>query len=691
MSLSDVSESAAVEGVAPSVVVFVDGLDVLKSLRLLPVLAKNKVTLIRYRSVSRVSRACFSLLQRLGWTGEIQSIRPDYSAAMCNGGGLWYGMHAALLDVSQNLADKISVRGTFLDLISERIAVARRQASLRQRLAAELQGPLTLALFAQESPVEPGTRRIVCLSVGDLFPFVTESFARWVQGVEYVNSPAVRNWILVRILAFLVRQLRVCWRVGFGWIFSIRKNADVLASLAVQYSQDWQSVMSDSWWFAETKLDPKRLIVYFDRGDRKPATDAVINALEKNGHRVVIFDKASNRSRRAVDNFGWHHLRHVIKDLAVLAKWIFQTKRPLAWKWQLAQWSSVVSEVRKIQAFMERENVKVIKDNTEFSTDCAALAADIVGGIKIGVHWSDVSIPLANMVPVQHVYFAWGKRYTEVLRNDMGAASEAIVLIGNVFDNARLKQDNQTRGLANRDTLAKAGVKFVIGVFDRSCSWSSMIPPPYHAEFYDKLVSWAEADPSVGLIFKHKDVGEPRIFQHAGMAQIRERIKRLEKSGRLLSRDGRTPALDLSCGTDLVVSLGPNSAGVLCALAGVRSVFWDPAGLCAGPLREAAKRSGWRPSSVIFTDMSELIQAARFFLKDASAANGFGDFTDVLWQRDGFRDGKAVVRMGEFIAAFVAGLDAGRSSSTALDLACQDYVAHWGMDKCSELTLDKRF
>lgn len=661
--------------------IFLDSLNLVSGLRLLLFAVSNPVASVRYLTISRSGRVIVALLVRLGLCSEVKKLELDFSSPMPQGGGLWYWAEAAVEDVSRVIAARIGESGSFLEYVSARIEPARRITFVRKLLSQELYRTMVLVLLAQRGTETGGRalRKVVFVSVSDLLPLFVDASGRWVEDITFVNFANSRNLLPLRLLWFLSEQCRVLGRVVVerlrrrGQEGGKKKN-----TVALQYvwGLDGKALSNDLWWYKVSGLENSRCLIFFDRA-KNPATDQIIQRLNELGIRYCILNEGSNKtSKLPVDRFSIQRGRWVIPDLVSLIgilSWARYAQAPL---WQMGRWFSVLVSVRRRQAFMEAESVKVIFDVAETSLDTASLAADIVGAVKVGTHWSDISYPRARVTPLQQVYFVWGPRYQAVLE-EMEAAS-VLVQVGSIFDYGEAKSEWRERAKVYRTRLEKAGVKHVVGILDRSCSPTSLCPPAYHTEFYEALLSWAENDLRLGLIVKPK-YDTPGVFSYK--PELSNRLRALISSGRALLFEGQKHAAEAALASDIMIALGLNSAGILCGLEGVRTVFWDPSQADKGPLSQWVHRFGWSNENITFHSMSQLVATVKDYLNCPSAAPGLGDLSPVLDEIDNFRDGNAALRIGAFVRWFLEGLDEQCDRIGALQFAIDKYVAKWGVDK----------
>jgi len=667
------------------IAIFINKLGLLSGLRLSLFTFNQQVESIRYLSISRSGRVIVTLMRRLRPCLEVKKLEIDFSSPVRQGGGLWYWVHAAIEDVARTIAADLMESGTFMEYVAESIEPSRRIGFVRKMLSEELFRTMILVLLAQrEAEIDSRLlRKVVFVSVSDLLPLLAKASARWGKDVTFVNLPDWRNSFLLRLPWFLWGKCCVLgWTVIDSLIHKGQENERKPPNtVALQYAWGLESNLriSDIWWYKSSGLDNSRCLIFFNRS-KKPATDRVIQELERLGIRYRILNKGANKTSRVPTNqISIQRGKMVIHDVVALVKtllWAVCAKAPL---WQINKWLMVIAEVRRWQAFMEAENVKVIFDVGEFSLDTVSLAADIVGAIKVGLHWSDLSatFSLARLIPHHQVYFIWGPRYQSLLEG-IGAPVNALVQVGCIFDDGEARSQWCAITKIYRTRLEGAGARHVIGVLDRSCSPESHIPPTYHIQFYEALLSWAESNVALGLIIKPK-YDTPGVFVYK--PELYKRFQELMVTGRLLMLEGWRHVAEAALASDIMIALGPNSAGVLCALEGVNTVFWDPSQASKGPFVQWAHRFGWDNGNIVFTRMDHLIDTVKKYLNCPSALPKLGDLSSLLDDVDSFRDGKAALRVGAFIRWFLEGLDQSLNRTEALQIAIDRYRAEWGTDK----------
>jgi hypothetical protein len=643
----------------------------------------NDVVMIRYRSANRFGRWIIALIQRFRLCLKVHKIQFDFSS-----NGLWYWVQAAVEDVSKNISIRLSEDGNFMDYISEKIEHTRRFSFVRRALGIDLYRPMTLSLLAHRDTISNAGKlqKVVMLDISDVLPLFINASKQWIKEIKFISLLNLKKSFGLRLVWFLMNQCRV---LG-GAIFDIirgkaRLDKNKTGTVAIQYiwGTDRKKRLNDLWWYDEmSTMDKSRCLIFFNHPKEK-ATDQNLKDIENAGCQFRILDQVANKtSSYSTDRYSTWMSKNVFKDCISLVKVIFWAGSSPAPFWQLQKWLSVLYRIRQWQAFMEAENVKVIFDVVESRLDIVSLAADMVGAIKLGVHWGNYAVPYARLTPVHQVQFIWGPRFQSVMKA-MGAGCEVIVPAGCIFDNGSLKTEWRMKAKMMRTSLQRSGVKHIVSVLDKSCSPENLHPPAHHIEFYEKLLSWAENNSEIGLIIKPKNP-VPGVLTYK--PELMADIQKLIAANRAIMIDGERNVVEAAFASDLVVALGLSSAGVLSALADVPTVFWDPSFGSKGPLKHWIKSFGWDNENYVFETMDRMIDSADRYLNCKSEMSGFGDLSAMVDEIDNFRDGKTAVRVGSFVQWFLEVVDQGLDRNEALKIAAEKYQSKWGKDKiCSNL------
>lgn len=618
-------------------------------------------------------------MDRLGLCHDIEKLEVDFSSPMPQGGGLWYWVETTLEKISKAIAEQFFEGGSFVHYLFDEIEPKRKFAAMRKIIDQELYRSVTLVLLTKRISAQSDGKQTSAILVDahDLYQIVKHALGEDAHDIQFLYVPNFRKSLWFWVIKFVIEQILVVFRFLFAIMKGEKPNNVTLENrIAIQYvwGIDEKLRLNDLWWFRSSGIPNHRLVLYFNRSKNK-ATDAIIAKLnEWDINYSILNDSANATSVETTNEYPFDRIRWVWDDIVSGVKVLSWAKNVYAPFWQAKQWFRIMFFIRNIQAFMKAENIKVIFDVSETGFDVAALAADITGAIKIGTHWSDLSYNCTRVIPIHHIYFIWGSFYRQVIKH-MDTASVSFQ-IGCVYDNLNAKSEWMRKGEAYRRQLEDAGAQFVVGVFDRSDSVDSHVPPRYHREFYSGIFHWAEQEDSLGLLLKPKLKGVPRVI--AGDPLLFQRMENLRQSGRLILLDGLQHVTEAGYGADIVAALGINSGGLLCALQGIRTVFWDPTHTKDSPLFERMSKAGWGNPDVVFDELITLVDAIKQFRNGLSKFSKLGIFhSEDLVGIDSFRDGQAAVRVGEFVELFLEATDQGMDRPRAIDRSLEIYNAKW--------------
>lgn len=662
--------------------IYLANITIIAGLKLLWYVIRNPVARIHYLSCGKFGHFVAGLIQQFKSDIQIDCYELDYSSVMPEGGGLWYWIEESVQIITNDVVREIVKEGIYLDHLLERIEPKRRISFLRKMLEQELHQAIVLLLLAQRETKANDflTKSVLFVHLSDLLPIFSAVLDQSEPTIELINLPNWKNAFLVSFLWLIINNFGVLMGLVGDWLNGIvQENAKNENAIAIQYVNgfDTENNLNDLWWFRNSELEMNKLVVFFDR-PKNPATDEIINELKELGiHYSILTSAANNTSNIPTNRYPSQRIKWVVTDLVAGASMFSWARRVRAPFWQMSHWCRVLVKLRKWQAFMDRENIKVIFDTVENSLDVAMLAADNMGAIKIGTHWSDIPYPRARVIPTQQVYFTWGPSTNDILK-EMGTIS-ILVQVGNIFNQLENNSLIRQRAAEHHKNLTQAGVRFIVGVLDRSCGPKSLVPHPYHFDFYTMLFSLVEKNPTIGIIIKPKRRGKPGVFTY--YPELADFLEGLMLTGRAILVNGNRHVLEAGYAADIVVALGINSGGLLCMLEGVRTIYWDPSHANNGPYHQWFKRFGWDNKNVVFSKMDTLIETLTKYKDHTTELSDFGDFTSNLNNVDSFRDGKAAVRIGAFVRYFLSGLDQGMDRNGALRFAIRVYKNKWGDDR----------
>lgn len=658
---------------------YVNKLDFAAGAKLFWVSLFNHVEHIYYLSIKKQASLWITLLQKFKLCSDIGELSLDYTEQIFEGGALWDWVQVTVETCTQEIMDRLSVNGLLYSEFMQGVSPARVEAYLRKTIQIQIYYPISLGLAAANDNQEATNKPAIAVlgDFSDLAPILA-SVIRDVAGIEirFLGYAKLEEKRIVQIGWFLLEQSRNFVRR----ILSKRDQIQDVPPPSVAIVSAWRldelrRGINSVWWFSNSGIPNQNCMIGFMRSGA-PATDETIDFIHQHNYRFRILKQYANKtSDQPTVGFPPSDLPQTIQDSIQFVKALFRSFNTQAPKWQLVTSITTVVHTRRWQALMVAENIKVIDHYEECGLDTISLAADLVGAIRIGYHWSDLHTPDALVLFLHQVYFVWGKRAEAIVRSSLAGHIDKIIPSGSVFHNAATIQAFADKAQDIRVELEERGLKHVVGVFDRSFSRTSHYPPEKHFQFYKSLFDWVEQQPDVGLVIKPKQPIPPVMKYFPALA---EQLGELERAGKALLLDGKRSVIEATKASDVVVSLGYNSAGVLAALTGARSLFWDAAAMKLGPLKDRLQELGINNSKVVFHEMDDLVKEIWNFFDDPQTHGELGDLSKHIMHTDPYRDDHAALRIGTFAKDFIQASDQGLTREQALDQAEAKYQAVWG-------------
>jgi len=661
---------------------YVNKLDFAAGAKIFWVSLFNRVENIYYLSLKKRSTIWITLIQRLKLCSTIDELTLDYTEQIFKGGALWDWVQLTVENCTQEIINKLTAQGILFSDLLPGVDPTRLEAFLRKTIQIQIYYPVSLGLAAanqyQESSSKPGL--VILGDYSDLAP-VLEVVLRDIAEIDVRMlgySSLAENWF-VQIGWFFIEQFRNI----IGRLLTRRNQSQTSHPPSVAIVSAWRLEelrrgINSVWWFSNSGIPNQNCFIGFMRSSA-PVTDETIDFIHQHKYRFRILKRYANEtSDQPTKGFPPSGLIQTFQDSIRFIKLLVKSFKIQAPKWQLATSITTLVHARRWQALMIAENIKVIDHYEECGLDTISLAADLVGAIRIGYHWSDLHIPDALVLFLHQVYFVWGKRAEAIVRSSLAGHIDHVIQSGSVFHNAATIQDFAEKARDIRAELEGQGIKHFVGIFDRSFSRTSHYPPEKHVQFYKGLFDWVKQHPEIGLIIKPKQPMPPVLKSYPALA---EQLHQLEKTGQALLLDGKRSVIEAAKASDVVVSLGYNSAGVLAALTGARSIFWDAAAMKLGPLRDRIQELGLNNSKVVFHEMDELLKAIWLFFDDPQRHGELGDLSQEIVLTDPYRDDKAALRLGSFAWDFIQASDQGLTREQALNQAKTKYQDAWGQSK----------
>jgi len=424
---------------------------------------------------------------------------------------------------------------------------------------------------------------------------------------------------------------------------------------------------NDFFWWRDSGIPPHRLVYLFDRPDFQLTPDRARKACGIGVQSFALHSFAVNgapdlliEERQA--------LREVIRSaflffrMGVQALFSGVIDREILFQLR----SQHVTSAKMIQTY-RRFGLRAILNYQEGGTDFPTLAAEAVGAVRVGFHWSCFQGPSCDTLRTHHVFFAWGWHDARVCL-DSGSASMHLLIGGCPINETRSQERYRREAREAVIRMRCQGVRYTLALFDASS------PSPH---FYRFFLQWLIDDPSLSLLIKSKGREWPRIHKD-GLGGL---VKRALDTGRIYTLEVAASPTDAAMACDFSIGLGTPSAVIMAALEGARVLYLDRGKLDSGPLQQYAFLHRLGPNRCVFHDLPSLREAVEQYAQDPGTNPHLGDASPVLDQIDPFRDGRASQRIGEYVRWYLEGLDSGLGRDRALRRATRQYADKWGEDK----------
>lgn len=478
-----------------------------------------------------------------------------------------------------------------------------------------------------------------------------------------------------RLLKKIAKQL-MTWRDKLNRFSGFAEIKTGPPKIALQYIDGVDlDRRSDIEWFSQSKIDPSRILVYFDGPDNitgKPVTEAVLATIEKLGMKWISLKNnslARKQSPTWVPASNSPKISRLMrsKDQGSVEKWIMKKSKELFDK--VDYWSSFYMEF----------NIKIhfIVEEGSWEKIAQSIAFDVNGknnGLSVSRQRSEMFLPSKLLLGyhAKDVFFIWNKRYSDYLKSNYDQIKSNIV-VGYPYDftfNAKLQGAGKIR-----KALKLGADGFVVALFDNGHSRELHFSTEMMVKFYSEFLNWVIEDKTVGLLIKSK-----KTSVLDSLPQIRPILAQAEATGRCLCLDnefGRLP-IDASASSDLVVGIGISSAVIESIIAGRRSLHCDLTCLRSHEYYQ------WGYERIIFDNLERMMQAIKTYKANKALNPNLGDWSPFLDRLDAFRDGRAGERMGIYLRWCLEGFSRGLNRAEVLKEANVKYITEWGRDKVIE-------
>lgn len=441
---------------------------------------------------------------------------------------------------------------------------------------------------------------------------------------------------------------------------------------------------SDFFWMLKSDLPRDRVLVYFDRTDI-PATREMSDTINREGLNTVALSNGAattpdvpvwqpgacySEMKRA---YGVVLMRKYLMSLARLAPPpLFYAAYMLNFTKQYSYWFD----------FFKTTGIKVnVAPPSFFKTYVPKnLALENAGGVSVSYQWSVINQSSVSMSLSTDVMFSFGPEFKRIWEEN-GSHALSLVYCGYITDYAfkEVRQD----ALALREGLKSKGVKFIVCFFDENSANDRMsaISNEKTALTYGYFLTRLLEDETLGVIFKP---GYPKSLLDR-LSSINPLIEKAKATGRCVFLDKGTyltqtyPALAAQAADVCIGLLLSGTVSLEAWLSGTPTVFLDLEKLYSNPIYQ------WGKGKVVFEEMDSLFSALRQYRENPDGCPGFGDLSRWAKDKDPFKDGKASLRMGQYIGWLLEAFDGGMTRQGAIPYADGKYARVWGEGNIARL------
>ena len=438
------------------------------------------------------------------------------------------------------------------------------------------------------------------------------------------------------------------------------------------------SKRSDFPWLLMSDIPYRHILIYFEREDM-PLTNDMITVLEQKGISHIAMSSGATKSKKTSVYQPTLKVLKISYDLTIrvfshIYKEILSCRfNSIAY---LPEAFHFIRKYSRAYDFYRTNNIKIDIDFIDFDPYRIArhLALDAAGGVSISHQLSNWPVPLVILGSCADVFFLFGPYYQQTLLKS-GTCNDTSVISGYISDYSFAAAKESSKLLRGR--LKSKGAKFIICYFDENSSDDrmSIIPHSRSAMIYEKFLNWVISDETIGLICSPK---RPKTLLKR-LPEIAELVKRAEDTGRCIFMDGEYAAAnypnEAAQASDIVVTLLiGGTASLESFLSGVRTVYLDLEGLYSYP------EYTWGRNTIVFDNIDGLIASINRFRNNEKSFDELGNMNMVtnIKQKDPFMDGKASLRMGQYINWLLEIFNQGKTREEAIEYANEKYAGAWG-------------
>ena len=449
---------------------------------------------------------------------------------------------------------------------------------------------------------------------------------------------------------------------------------------AVSFSKKNRSAF---FWLINSDIPRHKIIAYFDRLEAAdmPICDEKVDIMNKEGIRFISLHKGAKDSQRIpIWKPGTKYRKNRNFLTGLIIKSVLRNILRLGHIrfFYIGYMVYFTEKYSYWLDFFSSNNIKINISPDDFQvpylTQCAAM--EKIGGVNVSYQLSNLTIPSIVTSNCADVLFSFGPAYEEIFRRNRCLA-DRIVYCGYPVDYTfkYVKEDSASL----RKRMSESGAEFIISFFDESSSSDRLfVISDEHAVYvYRYLIEQMMKDKTLGLIFKPK---RPHtIYQK--LSSIKDLIESAKKTGRCVFIDKGELLTDqlpteMAQASDLCIgNLFSGTVLLESFLSGTASVFVDFAGMHSHDIYKYGR------NRIVFDNFDGLFSAINSYRAGADKTGGFGDLSLWIKDKDVFMDGKASLRMGQYIHRILDAFNEGKEKKDAVAYADNLYKTSWGQDK----------
>ncbi|MCA9407328.1 MAG: hypothetical protein KC733_01455 [Candidatus Omnitrophica bacterium] len=451
-----------------------------------------------------------------------------------------------------------------------------------------------------------------------------------------------------------------------------------LPKIAVHYVEGIDTNRrSDIFWYIKETFNSNQVLIYIDqiKANKEAVSSEICDEIIKKGMSWVALTK------RALSEASYYKKNYMkVESDRIINHRLFNQinfGNDTIEKWLLITSKNLIEEVNYWIRFYEYFNIKVIVDFVCVSNGCMAqnIALDLVGGIRTGIQRSTLALTDGQPFLVYNcndIFFTWGD---EVLEHKSTCdILERFVEVGFPFDYKFYQKDK----LFNKNEEYRSQGKFVIALFGSVFTDTTRISRKMMVDFYEKILSWVIEDHRIVIVAKEK---KSESFEK--LSEIKELLIKANETGRYIQLDnplGRLP-FDASFGADLAIGVGISSAVSEAVIAGCRGIHCDISKFHFHPYYQ------WGNEKVIFDNTEEMIKSVKEYMSNPLANDSLGNWSKYEDRLDSFRDGKAGVRIRNYLNYLISHYECNQDRSNVIKNSDKIFQEKWGKERIINLDI----